>query len=135
MRLVVDTNRVIAALIKDSISRRIILHLNAELITIPLLKEEILKHKQVVISKSGVNETELDLVLQKLYSKMIFLSEESIKKYRQEAIKIMDQIDPDDSQFIAVALATKADIWSDDKHFQQQKKIKVWKTKDLIDKI
>jgi len=44
----------------------------------------------------------------------------------------MDKIDPDDTPFIAAALATNSDIWSDDKHFQKQNKIKVWKTEDLI---
>jgi len=48
MRLVIDTNRVIAALIKDSFSRKIILHIDAELITIPLLKEEVMKYKEMI---------------------------------------------------------------------------------------
>lgn len=132
MRLVVDTNRVIAALIKDSFSRRILLHLNAELITIPLLKDEVMKYKQVIITKSKLNETSFDLILQKLYEKMAVLNEEIIKKYGEEASEIMDKIDPDDAPFIAAALATNSDIWSDDFHFQRQKKIKIWKTKDLV---
>lgn len=132
MRLVVDTNRVMAALIRDSSSRRILLHLNAELITIPLLKEEVMKYKEVIMTKSKLNETSFDLILQKLYEKMAVLNEEIITKYREEANAIMDKIDPDDTQFIAAALATNSDIWSDDSHFQQQKKIKIWKTKDLV---
>jgi len=46
--------------------------------------------------------------------------------------KIMDKIDPDDTQFIAAALATNSDIWSDDTHFTKQNKVKVWTTKELI---
>ena len=132
MRLVIDTNRVIAALIKDSFSRKIILHIDAELITIPLLKEEVMKYKEMILAKSGLNETSFDLILQKLYEKMAVLNEEIIKKYRKEAGEVMDRIDPDDTQFIAAALATHSDIWSDDLHFQKQTKIKVWKTKDLV---
>ncbi len=132
MRLVIDTNRVIAALIKDSSSRKILLHIDAELITIPVLKEEVMKYKEVIIAKSGLNETSFDLILQKLYEKMAVLNEEIIKKYKQEAGVLMDKIDPDDTPFIAAALATHSDIWSDDLHFQKQKKIKVWKTKDLV---
>src|SRR3989338_2437622 len=131
MRLVIDTNRVIAALIKDSFSRKIILHIDAELITIPLLKEEVMKYKEMILAKSGLNETSFDLILQKLYEKMAVLNEEIIKKYRKEAGEVMDRIDPDDTQFIAAALATHSDIWSDDLHFQKQTKIKVWKTKEI----
>ena len=49
-----------------------------------------------------------------------------------EAEKIMDHIDKDDTPFIAAALATNSIIWSDDKHFEKQNKIKILKTKDLI---
>ena len=132
MRLVVDTNRVIAALIKDSFSRKILLHIDAELITIPLLKEEVMKYKEMIIAKSGLNETSFDLILQKLYERIAVLDEEIIKKYRKDAAEIMDKIDPDDTQFIAAAIATHGDIWTDDLHFQKQRKIKIWKTKDLM---
>jgi predicted nucleic acid-binding protein len=45
----------------------------------------------------------------------------------------MDAIDPDDTPFIALASAVENDgIWSDDKHFQQQTRIRVWQTKDLL---
>ena len=132
MRLVVDTNRVIAALIKDSFSRKILLHIDAELITIPLLKEEVMKYKQYIITKSGLTESSFDIIFQKLYDHMAVLNEDIIKKYRDEAGAIMDKVDPDDTQFIAAALATNSDIWSDDPHFQRQKKIKILKTKDLV---
>ena len=132
MRLVVDTNRIIAALIKDSISRESIFHLNAQLIAIPLLKEEVLKHKSIIVEKAALSETTFDLILQKLYENMDGLDEEIPKKYREEAAKIMDKIDPDDTQFIAAALATNSDIWSDDTHFTKQNKVKVWTTKELI---
>ncbi len=132
MRLVVNTNRVIASLIKDSTSRRIIFHLKAELIAIPLLKEEVLKHKSIILEKAGLSETTFDLILQRLYEKMVYLNEEILKEYREEAIKIMDKIDPDDTQFVAAALATNSDIWSDDQHFKKQRRVKVWTTKELV---
>lgn len=56
-----------------------------------------------------------------------------IIKFRKEALDIIGEIDPDDAQFVATALAFNAVIWSDDKHFQQQNKIKVLTTKDIVD--
>ncbi|MBI4014875.1 MAG: hypothetical protein HY365_02890, partial [Candidatus Aenigmarchaeota archaeon] len=50
-----------------------------------------------------------------------------------EAKRIMDKIDPDDTPFIALALAVENDgIWSSDKHFERQNKIKIWKTETLL---
>jgi len=48
----------------------------------------------------------------------------------------MDKIDPDDTIFVALGLSIKNNgIWSDDKHFEKQDRIKVWKTKDLLNYI
>jgi len=44
----------------------------------------------------------------------------------------MDKTDPNDTPFIALALAIENDgIWTDDNHFGQQAEIKVWKTGQL----
>ena len=69
--------------------------------------------------------------LEKLKQKLILLDDRIILAKMEEAGKIMDRIDQDDTPFIAAALATGSDIWSEDTHFEKQKKIKVWKTKDL----
>ncbi len=132
MRLLVDTNRFIAALIRDSISRRIIMEMNAELIVIPFMEREVEKYKPLIMQKTGMDEFELELLIDILNAKMIVLSEEAVTPYMSAAEEIMDKIDPDDTFFIAAALATGADIWSDDEHFQKQNRIKVWKTKDLM---
>lgn len=131
MRLIVDTNRTIAALIKDSFSRKIINHLQAELISINFSLQEVEKHKLELVEKMEVSFPEFALLLDKLKSNLIILDDKVVQQNMEEAKRIMDIIDPDDTPFIAAALATKADIWSDDPHFQQQKKVKVWKTKDL----
>jgi predicted nucleic acid-binding protein len=68
-----------------------------------------------------------------LFKRIFVVSDVVIEKKMRQAEKIMDTIDPSDTPFIAVALAMENDgIWSDDKHFSKQKRIKVWKTKDLL---
>ena len=43
-----------------------------------------------------------------------------------EAKEIMDKIDPSDTPFIALALVVENDgIWSDDRHFEEQNRIKI----------
>jgi len=132
MKLIVNTNRIIAALIKDSASRKIINHLNAELITIEFSDQEIKKYKQLILEKAKINEEEFKLIIGRLKEKLIILDNNLILSKLNDAKNIMDKIDQDDTPFIAAALATNSDICSDDKHFQKQNKIKVWKTEDLV---
>lgn len=50
-----------------------------------------------------------------------------------KAYKIMSDVDYCDVPFIALALAVKNDgIWSNDRHFENLKDIKVWKTTDVF---
>ena len=50
-----------------------------------------------------------------------------------EAEEIIGEIDPDDAPFIALALSIPNDgIWSNDKHFLKQDRVKIWTTGDLI---
>ena len=51
-------------------------------------------------------------------------------RYMAEAQNLID--DQADSPFLACAMALNAGIWSDDKHFQKQKKIKMYTTKELL---
>ncbi len=131
MRLIVDTNVIISALIKDSMTRHIITHINSELITIGFSEKELSKYKAEILEKARINEIEFEAILDKLKEKLIILDDFIIQKNMEEASRIMDRIDPNDTPFIAAALSTNSDIWSDDKHFERQNKIKVWKTKSL----
>ena len=131
MRLIVDTNVIISALIKDSMTRYIITHINAELITIGFSEKEFSKYKAAIQKKAMINEVEFEAILDKLKEKLVILDDFTIQKNMEEARRIMDSIDPNDTPFIAAALSTNSDIWSDDKHFERQNKVKVWKTKSL----
>ncbi len=132
MRLIVNTNRIIAALVKDSYSRRIILSSPLECITISLSAQEIEKHRTEITEKSRLTDGEIDYLLAQFRKKLIHLEDWVIQKYMLEAKTIMEQIDPDDTPFIAAALAAEAAIWSDDKHFTRQNVVKVWTTKELV---
>jgi len=132
MILVIDTNRIIAALIKDSTSRYIILSDKIEFVSIHFGTNEVNKYKNEIIEKAGITEADFENILQKLFTRIKMLNDSLVQKTMPEAKNIMDHIDPDDTPFIAAALACNVEIWSDDEHFQQQKRIKAWKTKDII---
>ncbi len=132
MKILVDTNRIMAALIKDSNSRKIIRESNIEFVTIGLSKEELQKYKDYIKEKSGVTDEEFRYLFNRIMRNVSVLRDDLIKPFMQEAKSIMDDIDKKDTPFIAAALATNLPIWSDDKHFEEQNKIKIFKTQDLV---
>ena len=82
-----------------------------------------------------MDRNKLDLMFSMIKEKVEIIPESEIK-HRDEAKEIMDKIDPDDTIFVALGLSIKNNgIWSDDKHFEKQDRIKVWKTKDLLNYI
>jgi predicted nucleic acid-binding protein len=136
MRLVVNTSKVVAALIKNSLSRQIIMSGKFELITVGFAKAEIKKHKAEILNKSHLQEAEFERLISIIFKKIYVVSDYVIRSKKIQARKIMDKIDPDDSPFIALALSVVNDgIWTDDHHFMQQKEIKIWRTKDLLKRI
>ena len=61
------------------------------------------------------------------------IPEEDVKSKMKEALAIMKNIDTKDAPFIAAALAIPNDgIWSHDRHFEKQKKVKQWLAKNLL---
>ncbi|MBN1169487.1 hypothetical protein JXA56_00530 [Candidatus Micrarchaeota archaeon] len=133
MKLVVDTNRIIAALVRDGGSRKIITHFDGELITIGFSMEELGNHKNEILKKAKISETDLEMILDKLFSKMTVLDDNVINRHMDDAQRIMGDIDSADTPLIAAALATKVPIWSDDKHFKKQYRVKILTTKELIE--
>ncbi len=133
MELVVDTNRIIAALIKDGLSRKIIISGKFPLYTVEFGEKEVRKYKPLIKKKTGINEQQFNFFMKHLMPKIAVLSEKDIsKKSIKKALKIMGKIDLDDVPFIALSIELgNKTIWSDDKHFKQQNKIKVLTTKEL----
>ncbi|MBI2543349.1 MAG: hypothetical protein HYW24_04130 [Candidatus Aenigmarchaeota archaeon] len=86
-----------------------------------------------MLEKAKLTEEEFTTIFSLLFSKISVVSDVAIESKMEEAKQIMDKIDTDDTPFIALALAVENDgIWSDDTHFEQQTRIKVWKTVVLL---
>ncbi len=134
MRLVVNTNRIIAALIKDSWNRKILFSDKIEFLTIGIAKSEVEEHKKELLEKAKISEEELNEMFSILFSKIFVVSDIVIQSKMKEAKEIMDMIDPSDTPFIALALSVENDgIWTNDKHFERQKTIPVWKTEKILE--
>ncbi len=131
LSVVVDTNRIIAALIKDSFSRNILYHADLEFFGVSASFPEVEKYKSMILKKAKLTDEEFEVLFDKLNSRIIFLPDDLIMLKVEEAKQIMFHIDPGDVPFIAAALATGTGVWSEDPHFAKQTAVKVWRTKDL----
>jgi len=133
VKLVVDTSILFAALLKKSTVRRLLLNPLFEFYVPEFGIEEIEKHVEEIAYRSGLSVENVYLLLGVLlFSVQVVPSERVLKKYR-EAEKIIGKIDRDDVPFVALALSFPNDgIWSEDKHFLEQKKVRVWRTRDLL---
>jgi putative PIN family toxin of toxin-antitoxin system len=132
MRLVLDTNILISALIRESITRKILVTSEIEFLVPEFTFEEINKHKHEILKKSKLKTSQFDLLMATLKENLTIIPKYEIRRIK-EAKEIMDNIDPNDTIFIALALSTLNDgIWSDDIHFKKQNVVKVWNTEELI---
>ncbi|MEK6895447.1 MAG: PIN domain-containing protein [Nanoarchaeota archaeon] len=136
MKIVIDTNVLMAGLLKDSIVRIILSSENIKFFLPEYSINEIKKHEKELIEKSGYDKEELDALMNLLLENIDLVPQQEIRGYMKKAESIMKDIDIKDSSFIATAMAIKADgILSFDKHFLLQKIIKIFNVKELMDKI
>ena len=131
MKVVIDSNRAIAALIKDSTTREILFNSIFEFVAPSHITIEINTYKNAIIQKIGIAENEFDILLSLIFQHIIIIPQ---KEYDKLITKLTDEIkDPKDVPYIAACIAAKAEgIWTHDPHFMNQKKVKVFTNIDMI---
>ena len=133
MKLVIDTNRIIDALVKDGFSRQIISYFPIEFISPEFTRKEVDKYEKEIIEKAGISKNEFEALLASILERITIFSQDTYSLYMEQADKIMGNIDIKDVMFLALALAVPNDgIWSEDAHFERQNKVRLWKTSELI---
>ena len=133
MKLIIDSNRIISALIKDGLTREIITSNKIQFYTLNYVLDEIMKYKKYIVKKAKINDNQIDYLFNLLMENIIIISDKKINQYMGKAINVMKDIDINDSPILACALAIENDgIWTEDRDFDKQNKIKIWKTSDLI---
>lgn len=136
MRLIIDANILIAAMIKDSTIREIILKSGHDFFAPEEVVKEVLKYVDVISKKSRLPRSENIRFLSILLDYVFLVPTQFFSGKIKKADKIIGDIDKGDVPYIALALSfPNHGIWTEDKHFQKQKKIKIWSTEDLAKKV
>jgi predicted nucleic acid-binding protein len=132
MKIVMDSNVLFSALIKDSLTRKIILEYDDLFLFPEFIFEETNNHIEELLTKSKMKKEDFDLLLKSLLNKVFIVPNENLLNYKEEALDIVKNIDIDDAVFFACALNYKNSIiWSDDKKLKLQNKIKILNTSEI----
>jgi predicted nucleic acid-binding protein len=146
MNLVVDTNVVFSALVKNSRTREMLVNPALKLYAPEQLFEELDEHRREIEEKAGITGEEFDRFLFGLKRVVEVVPKRAYEAYFPEARKVIG--DPNDVPFAALAIYLSAavgrdgdcGIWSNDKHFIEKEGIffqefgvKVWTTETLYD--
>ena len=133
MKIILDSNVLFSALIRDSLTRKLILNYKELFLFPEFIFQEMNKHKKELMKKSKMNSVDFNSLLEILLRKVIIVPNEILLKNKNNAIDIVKEIDLDDAIFFACALTYKNSIiWSDDKKLKTQKKIIVINTTEMM---
>ena len=136
MPIIIDSNIIIAALIKDSTTRKLIIDLYPDVYFQEEMLKEINKHKNIIKKKARIDEQEFGDIFHNLFRYIKILPNEKIIENKEKAMGIMQGIDPEDYLLLAAAFCfDNAVIWSDDPHLKKQTVIKTCTTAEIIKNI
>ena len=131
MELVIDSNILFAALIKNSATSGILF--KHTLYAPEFIFEEFNKYKEYLKDKTKREEDEFEKFFDLFERNVILVPKEEIELFMIEAEKISP--DKKDVLYFALALKLKCGIWSNDKKLKTQNKVKVYSTEELLKEI
>ncbi len=134
MMMVIDSNVLFSALIRDSTTRKIIFEYDGTFLFPSYIFEEMERHKEELIEKSGMTYDDFECLLQLLLKKVRIVEHAILDIYKEKATHIVKDIDLDDAVFIACALAYPGSvIWSNDKKLKSQNEVRIFNTMELLE--
>ena len=130
MELVVDANVIISILVSPSGKTcELFFSDKFKLYAPEYLLEEVKKHKLEILEKSKISNEDLDILLILASSNIEFIPFIEFREFISEASKICP--DPNDIEYIALALKLKCSFWSNDKKLKNGF-VKVFTTSEIL---
>jgi len=132
MKLVVDANVVISALIADSKTRELIVTLEPDLRTPAFVYDEIENYEELIVEKSEMDPDRVAQFVDLLFQYIEVVPVDEFHHAIEKADAVIGDTDPDDVLYLACAIASDAAIWSDDSDFDEQNVVERYSTSDVI---
>ena len=133
MKLVIDANVVISALIADSKTRELIVTLEPDLLTPAFVYDEIENYEDLIVEKSGMEPDRVTQFVDLLFQYIEVVPADDFYPAIERADSTIGDTDSDDVLYLACAIASNSAIWSDDSDFDEQNLVEVYSTSDVID--
>ena len=131
--LVVDANILFSFFRHDSVRRYLIeelLNSGCDLVSPDFVLKELLSDKQKVMKFAGIEDIEFSFLCSLLREEIMVFSKQEYDKYLPEAKDLSPHAK--DIPYFALALSLNCPIWSDEKSFKLQSKVKVYSTSELV---
>lgn len=135
MAYVIDTNIIVAAILREGDTRKIIFSKNFELLSPDRAKLEILKHQEEFMKKTNTTKDEFLTIVELTFEKITIMPFEEYEQFKKQALNICPKGHDDDWPFLALALKLDCTLWTNDKALFSQKQVKTTSTKELIKEI
>ena len=132
MKLVIDANVVISALIADSKTRELIVTLEPDLQTPAFVYDEIENYEELIVEKSGMNPDRVAQFIDLLFQYIAVVPADDFYPAIERADEAVGDTDPDDVLYLACAISRDATIWSDDSDFDEQGLVDRYSTSDVV---
>lgn len=130
MKLVLDNNPLFSIMNPKSISAYLFASIKCGFIAPEFIKSELAEHKEECLAKSRLSEHEFEMRQKEVEESIDFFESSKYEDFLDKASDLTS--DPDDIDFLALALSAKASIWSNDPHLRQQSSVRVFTTDDLL---
>ena len=132
MELVVDANILVSGLIKDGITRELMLNNDLDLYTSDFIFIELFNHIKEIAKKANMEINEFTDTVEILIveSDLKTITTDEVRPFIDRANRISPDID--DALYFSVALKLNCAIWSNDKELKNQNHVKVYSTTDLV---
>lgn len=131
MKIVIDANRLIAALVKEGTTREILLDAEFQFISPDYLLSEIDKYREELLKKTNLASEEFETLLEMLFEYIEIIPRGEYDSFIE---KNKGQLqDEGDLPYLATCVAIEAEgIWTHDSHLLQQSIVKTFTNIHLL---
>jgi len=135
-KIVVDANVLVSALLKNSVTRKVLLGNNTPQMFAPeFIKEELFKYSEEFAKRLKISQIQTKEALELLFgaSKICVLHSSEYFNQMPEALQACP--DKKDAPYFAVALKLGCPLWSNDLALKKQNKVTIYSTAELLKKL
>ncbi len=132
MDITIDANILFACLIKDSDTRKLFFSPKFELYAPAFMLTELQKYFQLIKKKSRLSDLDFSNLVARILVQVTIVNDTELAPFVVAASSLTS--DKKDWLYLACALYKNTVIWSNDKEFKKQKRVKIFTTGEMLKK-